>query len=210
MSKSKILLQFSVRGEKYGVIKDDRNSAIRYINTVTDKLKQHGALQSLKRQNEDVCVITTDTRKAIVAIKASRHAVYKVRYFVDGNYQKTFESDNTEQLIALVNSRLSIDRTKNSMEDITRLWEQNDNNINKKYVLSIDAGGKQLGYMDILSSIGTEVEPFNKPDLTESCIKSRTKRVSTPGSHCLSCYLWGFLLGPLGIIIATMLTVAHQ
>ena len=90
MTKAKILLQFSVGEKKYYTIKDDRNSAIRYINAVADKLKQRKTLQSLKRQNEDICIITTDTRKVIVAIQTLQHATYKVRYFVDDNYQKTF------------------------------------------------------------------------------------------------------------------------
>ena len=61
MTKAKILSQFSVGEKKYYTIKDDRNSAIRYINAVADKLKQRKTLQSLKRQNEDICIITTDT-----------------------------------------------------------------------------------------------------------------------------------------------------
>lgn len=68
MTSSKILLQFSVGEKKYGMIKDDRNSAVRYINVVADKLEQYKTLQSLKLQNEDVCVIVTDTRKAVITI----------------------------------------------------------------------------------------------------------------------------------------------
>ncbi len=209
MTKSKILLQFSVGEKKYGVIKNDRNSAVRYINAVADKLKQRKTLQSLKRQNEDICVITTDTRKVIVAIQTLQHATYKVRYFVDDNYQKTFESDNVEQLIVLVRSRLNIDRAKNYTEDIIGVWEQNDSNVGEKYILSIDADGVQLEYMDILASIGTDVDPFSKPDLAESRTETKLKNVNAPGGHCLSCYLWAALLGPLGIVIATILTITY-
>ena len=209
MTKSKILLQFSVGEKKYGVIKDDRNSAVRYINAVADKLKQRKTLQSLKRQNEDICVITTDTRKVIVAIQTLQHATYKVRYFVDDNYQKTFESDNVEQLIVLVRSRLNIDRAKNYTEDIIGVWEQNNSNVREEYILSIDADGVQLEYMDILASIGTDVDPFSKPELAESRTETKHKNVNAPGGHCLSCYLWAALLGPLGIVIATILTITY-
>ena len=209
MTKSKILLQFSVGEKKYGVIKNDRNSAVRYINAVADKLKQRKTLQSLKQQNEDICVITTDTRKIIVAIQTLQHATYKVRYFVDDNYQKTFESDNVEQLITLVHSRLNIDRVRNYTEDIIGVWEQNNSNVREEYILSIDANGAQLEYMDILASIGTDVDPFCKPGLAESRTETKLKHVNAPGSHCLSCYLWATLLGPLGIIIATILTVTY-
>ena len=209
MTKSKILLQFSVGEKKYGVIKNDRNSAVRYINAVADKLKQRKTLQSLKRQNEDICVITTDTRKVIVAIQTLQHATYKVRYFVDDNYQKTFESDNVEQLIALVHSRLNIDGVRNYTEDITGVWEQSNSNVREEYILSIDANGAQLEYMDILASIGTDVDPFCKPDLAESRTETKLKHVNAPGSHCLSCYLWATMLGPLGIVIATVLTVTY-
>ena len=209
MTKSKILLQFSVGEKKYGVIKNDRNSAVRYINAVADKLKQRKTLQSLNRQNEDICVITTDTRKVIVAIQTLQHATYKVRYFVDDNYQKTFESDNVEQLIALVHSRLNIDGVRNYTEDITGVWEQSNSNVREEYILSIDANGAQLEYMDILASIGTDVDPFCKPDLAESRTETKLKHVNAPGSHCLSCYLWATMLGPLGIVIATVLTVTY-
>ena len=209
MTKAKILLQFSVGEKKYYTIKDDRNSAIRYINAVADKLKQRKTLQSLKRQNEDICIITTDTRKVIVAIQTLQHATYKVRYFVDDNYQKTFESDNIEQLITLVHSRLNIDRVRNYTEDIIGVWEQNNSNVREEYILSIDVNGAQLEYMDILASIGTNVDPFCKPDLAESRTETKLKHVNAPGSHCLSCYLWATLLGPLGIIIATILTVTY-
>lgn len=209
MTKSKILLQFSVGEKKYGVIKNDRNSAVRYINTVADKLKQHGTLRSLKRQNEDVCVIATNTCKIIVTIRIQQHATYKVRYSIDDSYQKTFESDDSNQLTQFVHSRLSIDRAGNSTEDIVGIWEQSDDSISEKYILSIDADGMQLEYMDILASIGTDVDPFCRPDLAESRTETKLKHVSTPGSHCLSCYLWSTLLGPLGIIIATILTVTY-
>ena len=63
--------------------------------------------------------------------------------------------------------------------------------------------------MDILASIGTNVDPFCKPDLAESRTETKLKHVNAPGSHCLSCYLWATLLGPLGIIIATILTVTY-
>lgn len=209
MTGSKILLQFSVGEKKYGVIKDDRNSAVRYINAVADKLKQYKILQSLKLQNEDVCVITTDARKVIVTIRTLQHATYKVRYFVDDNYQKTFESDNVEQLVTLVHNRLDIDRAENYTEDIVGIWEQSDSNISEKYILSIDADDEQLEYMDILASIGTDVDPFSKLDLAELRTEMKLKHVNAPGIHCLSCYSWATLLGPLGIVIATILTVTY-
>lgn len=115
--------------------------------------------------------------------------MYKVRYFVDDDYQKTFESDNLEQLVTLVHNRLDIDRAENYTEDIVGIWEQSDSNISEKYTLSIDADDEQLEYMDILASIGTDVDPFSKLDLAKSRTETKLKHVKASSLHCLSCYL---------------------
>lgn len=75
--------------------------------------------------------------------------------------------------------------------------------------MSIDADDEQLEYMDILASIGTDVDPFSKLDLAKSRTETKLKHVKALSLHCLSCYLWVYFLGPLGIIIATILTATY-
>lgn len=210
--KTKYVVQFSAGKDKYGIIKNSRSEAVQYISTVANALKKKGLLQSLKNRGHDVYVLTTDSRKTVITIHSTNDAVYRLRYFIDSNYQKTFSADNVNQLINLVHSRLRIDRDETSqMDDIVGVWTQSDDDIDEKYTLSVNVDGEQLKYLDILASIETNKNPFIKPDLEESRKESgaKLKHVKTPPLHCLSCYLWVCFLGPLGIIIATILTATY-
>ena len=100
--KTKYVIQSSAGKDKYGIIKNSRSEAIQYINAVVSALKKKGLLRSLKNRGHDVYVLTTDSRKTVITIHSTDGAVYRLRYFIDSNYQKTFSADNVNQLINLI------------------------------------------------------------------------------------------------------------
>ena len=70
--------------------------------SVVSALKKKGLLRSLKNRGHDVYVLTTDSRKTVITIHSTDGAVYRLRYFIDSNYQKTFSADNVNRLINLI------------------------------------------------------------------------------------------------------------
>ena len=210
MASTKYAIKLSVGKNKYGIITNTQSEAAQYINRIVDALKKQGVLQSLKSRGDDVYILTTSSRKTIITVHGSSNATYRVRYFINDNYQRTFTSDNVDRLIDLVHSRLSIDKGETSpKEDIIGIWTQKDTDIEERYELSVNVDEEELRYLDILASISTDTNPFIKPDLAEYCKGSKLRRVKTSYSHCISCFLWTSALGPLGIIIATILTATY-
>lgn len=212
MTKSKVVLRLSIKDKKYGLIFNNNADAINYINQVTNQLQQHGMLRSLKKKSDNIYILTTEARRAVIAIQKSNCVIYKIRYYIDNTYQKTFESDNLDQLIALVHSKFNIDHDEFSSEDdILGVWTQSDDsvNIDEKYILSIDLNGETLAYIDLLASIESDSNPFIKPDLADHRKQEKLPHVGISYTHSASCYLWSTLLGPIGIVISTILTATY-
>lgn len=92
-----ILLEFSVNNEKYGVVKTDRNEANRYINQITQLLRERKILKSLVPQGSGYRYSLVNDSRIFVKLSNLNNETYQIDIFDDNDFLKSYQTKSYQQ-----------------------------------------------------------------------------------------------------------------
>lgn len=153
----KILLKFAIKNRECGILKNSENDANRYINDLTQTLKNKNLLTSMKREKSGVYHYSLINNDVLVTKQpVSKSTKYRLAIYVDNVRQaECYMSNSFDALKTRVHKTLdSLGYDSEQIEDISGQWSTTDEGSDIRFNIDIvDNNGHTTSYFDPLGVV---------------------------------------------------------